>query len=82
MPNADRQKVTFNLPRDLVRSYRVAAARQGLRDQDLVEAALRKHLGIDGFKKVQRALAGIARSARSAERIAVEEVRAVRSRRR
>lgn len=43
-------KVTLSLDAEVVRAYRIAAARRGLRDQQVVEEALRNHLGVGALE--------------------------------
>jgi hypothetical protein len=44
-PSVARQKVTLYLDPVVLRRMRVAAARRGIRDSDLVEQALQEYLG-------------------------------------
>lgn len=43
-------KVTLSLDAEVVRAYRIAAARRGLRDQQVVEEALRNQLGVGALE--------------------------------
>ncbi len=78
MAKTDRQKVTLNLPAEVVRGYRLEAARRGVHDQTVVEEALREYLGIGALEKLQEAFAHLELSPEEAERLAVKEVKAVR----
>lgn len=42
----EKIKVTLTLDAEVVRAYRMAAARKGLRDNQVVEEALRNQLGV------------------------------------
>jgi hypothetical protein len=76
-----RIKVTLTLPADVVRAYRVHAARKGIHDNAVVEQALRKQLGI-GFLESLPVQSGAAHlSDDEADQIAVQAVRAVRAER-
>lgn len=48
-----KTRTTFSLDEDVVRSMRIAAARQGLRDSEVVEAALRSYLGWDIIDRIR-----------------------------
>lgn len=50
-----KTRTTFSLDEDVVRSMRIAAARQGLRDSEVVEAALREYLGWGVIERIQAA---------------------------
>ena len=70
-----RKKTTLYLDADLVRATKVAAAREERPEYQIVEDALRKHLGMDILERVW------ARSRldeEEATRLAVAEVRAQR----
>ena len=78
MTLASTQKVTFNLPSELVRAYRLSAVRQGLADQELIEQALREFLGLTALERLQGAFAHLELTEDAADRLAVEAVREVR----
>ena len=78
MTLASKQKVTFNLPSELVRAYRLSAVRQGLADQELIEQALREFLGLTALERLQGAFAHLELTEDAADRLAVEAVREVR----
>jgi hypothetical protein len=78
MTNMAKQKVTLNLPGDLVRAYRLAAVRQGLQDQSLIERALRQYLGLDALQQLQSSFAHLELSEDDADKLAVEAVRETR----
>ena len=59
MVNSPKQKVTLNLPSEVVRAYRLAAVRQGVADQALIETALREYLGLNALKDLQTAVAPV-----------------------
>jgi len=70
-----RRKTTFYLDAELLRATKIAAAREDRPEYQIVEDALRKHLGIDVLERVW------ARSKLDedeAMRLAVAEVRAKR----
>ncbi len=72
---AERKKTTFYLDADLLRAAKVAAAREDRPEYQIVEDALRRHLGMDVLERVW------ARSSLSddeATRLAVKEVRSHR----
>lgn len=73
-----KQKVTLTLPAEVVRAYRMAAAREGVRDSQVVEEALREHLGIGALEVLQDKLAALGLSEDEAEEVAVAEVCAYR----
>lgn len=78
MAKIERQKVTLNLPSEVVRGYRLEAARRGVHDQAVVEEALREHLGIGARERLQAAFAHLNLGPEEAECLAVEETRASR----
>jgi hypothetical protein len=47
-----KQKTTVYLDEDVLRAARVLASRTGKRDSEVVEEALRAHLGIDALQAV------------------------------
>ncbi len=49
-----KRRVTFSLDADVLRAMRVAAARAGRRDSELVEDALRKYLAIGVLEEIWR----------------------------
>jgi myo-inositol catabolism protein IolC len=49
-----KQRVTLSLDRDLLRATRVAAARAGRRDSEVVEEALRSFLAIGVLEEIWR----------------------------
>jgi hypothetical protein len=78
---ATKRKVTLTLPEEVVRAYRLAAARKGVPDNAVVEAALRNYLGIGALAELQGNLSALSVSGQDAEGLAVQEVKAVRRRR-
>ena len=78
MVNSLKQKVTLNLPSEVVRAYRLAAVRQGVADQALIETALREYLGLNALKDLQAAFAHLELSPDEADQLAVSSVRATR----
>ena len=71
-----RKKTTMYIDEDLLRSAKVAAARAGKNDYEVVEDALRRYLGLEVLERVW------ARSDLSEEeslRIAYEELHRARS---
>jgi hypothetical protein len=73
-----RSRTTFSLDADVLRAARIAAARTGKRDSEIVEEALRSYLGLDVVHKIrERAALG----AEAAERLAYDELHASRARR-
>jgi len=49
-----KQRVTFSLDHDVLRATRVAAARAGRRDSEIVEAALRSYLALGMLEEIWR----------------------------
>ena len=49
-----KQRATFSLDADILRAARVAAARAGRRDSELVEDALRSYLAIGVMEEIWR----------------------------
>jgi hypothetical protein len=47
-----RRKTTVYVEEELLRNARVAAARTGKRDSDILEEALRSYLGVDVLERV------------------------------
>lgn len=52
MARMAKRKVTLYLSDDVLRATRVSAARSDKRDSEVVEEALRKHLGFDVLDRV------------------------------
>lgn len=48
-------RVTVSIDDDLLRSARIAAARAGVRDSELVERALRSYLGLEVIAEIRAA---------------------------
>jgi hypothetical protein len=74
-----RTKATVYLDPEVLRAMRVRAARAGKRDSDVVEEALREYLGL---AVVDRIRARSAFDPEEAERLAYEELHAMRRERR
>lgn len=74
-----RKKTTVYIDESLLRAAKVAAARAGVREYEVFEEALRRHLGFGGT--VERIWSGIppqdAPSDEEAARIAAEQLAAV-----
>jgi hypothetical protein len=70
-----RKKTTFYVDESLLRSLRVLAARQGTRDSDVVEAALREYLG---FAVLDRVRARSDLTEEEAMKLAYDELHAMR----
>lgn len=66
-----RAKTTVYIDEDVLRSARILAARTGKRDSDVVEEALRAHLGMDVVERV-RGRSDL--SSEQAERLAYREL--------
>ena len=79
---SEKQKVTLNLSSEVVRAYRLAAVRQGLQDQVIVEQALREFLGLNALKRLQESFAHLELTEDQADQLAVEAVRETRRERR
>jgi plasmid stability protein len=76
---SDRIKVTLTLPAELVRAYRIRAARKGLHDNAVVEEALRAHLGIGLLEELPK-LAGLGDlTDAEASKIALEALKGARA---
>jgi hypothetical protein len=71
-----KKKTTVYLDEDVLRSARVAAARQGCTDSELLESALRSYLGMD---LLDRAWSRSELSEEDAMHLALEEIRAYRA---
>ena len=71
-------RTTFSLDSRVLRAARIAAARAGKRDSEIVEEALRSYLGLDVVAAVRERAA---LSAEAAERLAYDELHASRARR-
>lgn len=78
-----RKKTTVYIDETLLRAAKIAAARDGKREYEVFEEALREHLGLVGV--LQRIWAGIAPGDAPVEeeagRIAAEELSALRAER-
>ncbi len=73
-----QMRTTFSLDSRVLRAARIAAARAGKRDSEIVEEALRSYLGVDVVAAVrERAALGAA----EADRLAYEELHSSRKRR-
>jgi hypothetical protein len=71
-----QSRTTFSLDSRVLRAARIAAARTGKRDSEIVEEALRSYLGLDVVAAVrERAAMG----AEVAERLAYTELHASRA---
>lgn len=69
-------RTTFSLDSRVLRAARIAAARAGKRDSEIVEEALRSYLGLDVVAAVrERAAMG----AEAAERLAHKELHSSRA---
>jgi hypothetical protein len=77
--NPSKQKVTLNLPNDVVRAYRLAAVRKGVPDQTIIEQAVREYLGLNALSRLQNAFAHLEFSEDEADQLAVEAVRETRA---
>jgi hypothetical protein len=75
-----KERATFSLDADVLRAARVAAARAGRRDSEIVEDALRSYLAIGVLEEIWRARPGDAPdlSDEEALRLAREEQHAAR----
>ena len=71
-------RTTFSLDSRVLRAARIAAARAGKRDSEIVEEALRSYLGLDVVAAVRERAA---LNAGAAERLAYDELHASRARR-
>jgi hypothetical protein len=71
-----RTRTTLSIDDQVLRAARIAAARSGKRDSELVEDALRAYLGLAVVDRI-RAKSGL--SAETAERLAYDELHASRS---
>lgn len=74
-----RIKATVYLDPEVLRATRIRAARTGKRDSDVVEEALREHLGL---AVVERMRSGSDLDPDEAMRVAYEELHAMRRERR
>lgn len=74
-----KKKVTYYLSDDLVRAARMRAARTDRRDSEVIEDALRSHLG---FGLLERVWQRCELSEVDAMKLAVSEVHAARGRKR
>ena len=71
-----RKKTTVYVDEDLLRAAKVLAARQGRRESDVLEEALRRFLGLDLIRGIAHR-SGL--SEEDADRIAYEELHAQRA---
>jgi len=53
-----KQRATFSLDQDVLRATRVAAARAGRRDSEIVEDALRNYLALGVLEEIWRSRRG------------------------
>ena len=74
-----RAKATVYLDPEVLRAARIRAARTGKRDSDIVEEALRRHLGLTGVDRMRSATD---LDPDEAMRLAYEELDALRRERR
>ena len=74
-----RTKATVYLDPDVLRATRIRAARTGKRDSDIVEEALRVHLGLAGIDRM-RSSSDL--DSDEAMRLAYDELHAMRRERR
>ena len=77
--NADmgtKQKVTLYIDDEVLRHARVLAARTGKRDSDVVEEALREHLGFNMWERLAARNADLTDD--EVMQMVVEEIRAYR----
>jgi hypothetical protein len=82
MTSPSKQKVTINLPNDIVRAYRLAAVRKGVPDQTIIEQAVRQYLGLNDLERLQNAFAHLELNEIDADQLAVEMVKETRKARR
>ncbi len=78
MRHVVQSRTTLSIDAQVLRATRIAAARAGKRDSEIVEQALRSYLGLDVVPAV-RARAGM--DADAADQLAYEELHASRARR-
>ncbi|GEM86039.1 hypothetical protein [Meiothermus granaticius] len=78
--SAEKVKVTLTLDPEVVRAYRLAAARKGLRDNQVVEEALRAQLGVGALEALLKTAPKMDET--EAVQAANEELRAYRKIRR
>ena len=81
MTSLSKQKVTINLPSDIVRAYRLAAVRKGVPDQTIIEQAVRQYLGLNDLERLQNAFAHLELNEADADQLAVQAVRETRKNR-
>jgi len=72
----EKVKVTLTLDPEVVRAYRLAAARKGLRDNQVVEEALRAQLGVGALEALLKSAPRMDEA--EAVQAANEELRAYR----
>jgi hypothetical protein len=82
MTSPSKQKVTINLPNDIVRAYRLAAVRKGVPDQTIIEQAVRQYLGLNDLERLQNAFAHLELNEIDTDQLAVEMVKETRKARR
>jgi hypothetical protein len=78
MTSPSKQKVTINLPSDIVRAYRLAAVRKGVPDQSIIEQAVRQYLGLNDLERLQNAFAHLELIESDADQLAVAVVKDTR----
>lgn len=76
---AERRKTTIYIDSDVLRATKLRAVREDKPDYQVIEDALRRHLGLDLIERIQTR---VNMSEEDATRIAVDETRAVRRKRR
>lgn len=74
-----RQKVTLYLDPDVLQQLRVAAARRGVKDSELVEEAVKEHIGIAAWERVWAETAKWELSEEEAMELALEVTHEVRA---
>jgi Arc/MetJ family transcription regulator len=77
-----RKKTTVYIDEELLRQTKMAAARSGKHDYEVVEAALRRYLGLEVVDRVWARHAATPLDPDEALALAYEELRALRSERR
>ena len=74
-----RQKTTVYIEEDVLRAARVRAARNGRRDSDIAESALRAYLGFDLLERIWDRNAQAPLSEDEALGLAYDELHAMRA---
>ena len=75
-----KKRTTVYMEEDVLRAAKVRAAREGLHDYEVMEAALRQYLGFDVLDRIRERNAGTDEDTVMAAAVAaVHEVRAERS---